>query len=322
MTDGEITRFMNELVEGRLAEDAIVRTLTDLRARGESAADLLEAARVMRAKCVSVSTPFANLLDTCGTGGDALGTVNASTLAALIAASAGARVAKHGNRSVSGLFGSADLLESFGIRVELSPAEVAQSIEKTGFGFMFAPLFHPAMKHAAAARKKIEGKTLFNCLGPLTNPAGAKRHLLGVYDDRLVEPVCEALKTLGAVHAIVVHGHGGMDEISLSGPTRVAELESGTIRVYTAFPLEFGIRPAPLSALVCASREEAARAARAVVEAAEGPQTDFVILNAAFALKAAGIASTPLAGVERARGLLKTGMVRAKIEEIRKLFPR
>lgn len=319
---GEISRFMNELVEGRLAQDAIVRTLTELRERGESASDILEAVRVMRSKCVPVSTPYADLLDTCGTGGDALGTVNASTVAALAAAAAGARVAKHGNRSVSGLFGSADLLESFGIRIELTPAEVAQSIEKTGFGFMYAPLFHPAMKHAAAARKQIQGKTLFNCLGPLTNPAGATRHLLGVYDARLLRPVAETLKTLGSLHAIVVHGEDGIDEVALSGPTRVAELLNGTIRLYTVTPAECRVREAGLETLRCASSAEAAAAARSIIDGAEGPRTDFVVLNTAFALKAAGIAETPAEGVERSRELIRSGAVRRKIDEIRKLFPK
>ncbi len=319
---GQMTGFMADLIDGKLSDDEIVAFLLALRGRGEKTPDLVEAAAIMRSRCVSLELFEPNLVDTCGTGGDGQGTLNASTLAALVAAAAGARVAKHGNRSVSGIFGSADLLEALGIRIELTPREAARSIEQTGFGFLFAPLFHPAMKHAASARKKIAGKTLFNCLGPLTNPAGAKRHLIGVYDRNLLAPFAEALKTLGSTHALIVHGDDGLDEVTLSGLTHVTELRHGAIHAYTISPEALGVPRAPLERLRCRNREEAFEAAQIVLDGGEGPRTDFVVLNAAFALKAAGLLEDPREGVSEARSLLREGAVRRKAEAIRGLFPR
>ena len=313
---GEMTVFMNRLMDGEAAEDEIRDFLTALRSKGETVPDIIEAARVMRERSLKVPIDGAGLLDTCGTGGDGLRTVNVSTLAALAAAAAGARVAKHGNRSVSGLFGSADLLEALNIRIDLKPEQVARSIEATGFGFIFAPAFHPAMKYAAAARKKIEGRTLFNCLGPLTNPAGAERQLIGVYDAKLVVPLCEALGRLGAKKVIVVCGENGLDEVSLSGPTRCAEWRDGRAVEFSCRPEDYGFKTAPVADLQCGSGEESVRAARAVIAGQRGPALDFVSLNAAFALRAAGIVEDIGSGARFVHSLFVEGLVSKKIDRI------
>ena len=312
---GEITDIMTSLMNGELSDDAIVNLLTGLRERGETAAVIAEAARVMRNRCVRVPTAMPGLLDTCGTGGDGSKTLNVSTLTALVAAAAGVPIAKHGNRSVTGVTGSADLLEALGVRIQLAPEEVAASIEATGFGFIYAPLFHPAMKFAAAARKRIQGRTLFNCLGPLTNPAGASRQLLGVYDSRLLEPLCKALGELGSVHVIVVHGEPGLDEVSLSGRTDVAEWMDGSTAYYSVKPEDFGLTRVPLGELKCETREDAVRTAEAVLNG--GPACDFVLLNSGFALKAADRCPTVDQGIALARKLLTGGMVMKKLEDIR-----
>lgn len=320
---GEMTAFMKELMAGRLEEAFIVEFLTALRARGETQNDLIEAARAMREASIKVAADVPGLLDTCGTGGDGKGTMNVSTLAAIGAAAAGVPVAKHGNRSVSGHFGSADLLEAFGVKIGLTPEQTAASIRETGFGFIFAPNFHPAMKHAAGARKKIAGRTLFNCLGPLTNPAGAKRQLLGVYAPGLVETAANALGSLGSERAIVVHGEDGLDEVSLSGPTRMAEWDAARRQtaVRTVRPEDFGFKRAPIAALACASREESIAAATEVLEGRMGPRMDFTVLNTAFALIAAGKAGERDAGA-LAKDAFVSGRAMKKLDQIRKFSER
>lgn len=322
LKEGEMRAFMSALMDGTLSDDEIVAFLTALRERGETVADIVEAARVMRERCRRIPETRLDLLDTCGTGGDNLKTLNASTLTALVAAAAGVPVAKHGNRSVTGVTGSADLLEALGVRIQLEPADVAASIEETNFGFIFAPAFHPAMKFAASARRKIQGRTLFNCLGPLTNPAGARRQLVGVYDGRLAEPLARALGELGSEHVIVVHGEEGLDEVSISGPTLVAEWDRGRFARSTVSPQDFGVTPAPLEALACPTREDAVSMALAVLQGRPGPASDFVALNAAFALKAAERSPTVEQGIELSRRLLAQGAVLKKLDQIRSVTAR
>ncbi len=217
---------MEKMVAGQLADAEIESFLTQLHSRGETAAEILTAAKVMRRHSVKLKKVFPDLLDTCGTGGDSRNTLNVSTIASIVACAASATVAKHGNRSVSSVCGSADLLEMLGMRIDLPPQAVEEMIETIGFGFFFAPRFHPATKYAMPARKRIQGKTIFNVLGPLTNPAGARFQLLGVYEDRLVPLVAQAVLGLGVKKALIVHGEDGMDEISLTGKTRIAEVKT------------------------------------------------------------------------------------------------
>ena len=313
----QMAAVMTHLAERRLPEDEIVEFLSALKKKGETSLEILEAARVLKERCVKITVNAPDLLDTCGTGGDGLRTVNASTLTALIAAAAGVPVAKHGNRSVSGIFGSADLLEGLGVRVQLGPEEVAACIQATGFGFIYAPLFHPAMRHAAAARKRIEGRTLSTCLGPLVNPASATHQLIGVYARSLIGPVAEACGLLGSKHVIAVHGEGGLDEVSLSGPTYVAEWQENQMRTKTVRPEDVGLTRVPLKELTCETAEEALACAQKVLTGRPGPATDFVLLNAGFALKAADRCPTVDQGILLGRKLLVQGAVAKKLEEVK-----
>lgn len=319
LREGEMKSFMTHLMDGRLSSDEIVEFLLALRDKGETVSDIIEAACIMRERCVKVPTHRTDLLDTCGTGGDGLKSINASTLTALVASAAGVPIAKHGNRSISGVVGSADTLEGLGVRIDLTPQEVASSIEKAGFGFIFAPLFHPAMKFAADARKRIKGRTIFNCLGPLTNPAGASRQLLGVYQVSLVEAIAQALARLGSKHVIVVHGENGLDEVSLSGTTHIAEWDNGKLVRSTVKPEDFGLQSVPVSELVCETGEEAISRATSVLNGRPGPATDFVLLNSGFALKAADRCPTVEQGIALGRKLLNQGAVMRKLEQIKEV---
>lgn len=312
----EMTGAMEEIISGTLETGQIEGFLLALRKKGESVTEIAAAARVMRAHALKLSRSYPELLDTCGTGGDGKHTLNVSTLAALVACAAGARVAKHGNRSVSSVCGSADLLELLGVAVDLEPAAVERMISATGFGFFFAPRFHPAVKHAMPARKNIKGKTLFNILGPLSNPAGACHQLLGVYEERLVETCAGVLRELGSKRALVVHGADGLDEISISGPTIVAELTEGVVNTYTISPDEFGISKAPAEALYCAKKEENKERALQILKGRPGPGFDIVRLNAAAALYAAGKAVSIQEGVLAATKTLAGGSAFQKLEEI------
>jgi anthranilate phosphoribosyltransferase len=312
----EMTGAMEEIISGTLETGQIEGFLLALRKKGESVTEIAAAARVMRAHALKLSRSYPELLDTCGTGGDGKYTLNVSTLAALVACAAGARVAKHGNRSVSSVCGSADLLELLGVAVDLEPAAVERMISATGFGFFFAPRFHPAVKHAMPARKNIKGKTLFNILGPLSNPAGACHQLLGVYEERLVETCAGVLGELGSKRALVVHGADGLDEISISGTTIVAELTEGVVNTYTISPEEFGISKAPAEALYCAKKEENKECALQILKGRPGPGFDIVRLNAAAALYAAGKAVSIQEGVLAATKALISGAAFKKLEEI------
>ncbi len=316
LTAVQMKTVMKRLMDGLMPDGEIETFLIELRERGETAVEIAAAAQVMREHAVKLPKIFPDLLDTCGTGGDNQRTLNVSTLAALTAAAAGARVAKHGNRSVSSVCGSADLLEKLGVRIELSAKAVADCLEKTRFGFLFAPLFHPAVKAAMPARKRIQGKTLFNILGPLSNPAGAAFQIVGVYEPRLVPLAAQALSALGTQRALVVHGKDGLDEISLSGETLVAELDGGKVREYTVVPEDFGMKREPLENLRCQTPEQALETARRVLAGDIGAASKIVCLNAAAALYAAGKATSIKEGVLASMDALEGGLAEKMLKVV------
>lgn len=319
-TPAQTNFFMSELMAGRLETARAVEALELLRAKGESASEITEAARAMRSAAMGVDTGLQNLLDTCGTGGDGSHTVNVSSLVALIAATVGVPVAKHGNRAVSGVCGSADFLSAIGIPLEVTPEKLVRGLKETGFAFFYAPQFHPSIKYAAAARKAITGRTLFNCLGPLANPAGATHQLVGVYEARLVDLVAQALGNLGSAHAVVVHGEDGLDEVSPTTVTQVAEWEKGRLRHYIFTPEEAGITRVDRGALSSDNAEAAVREGLAILDGSQGPKTDLVALNAGFALMAADRVATPTEGVILTQKALADGSVRKKVDQIRAFY--
>ncbi|MBF0253717.1 MAG: anthranilate phosphoribosyltransferase [Candidatus Omnitrophica bacterium] len=320
LSPAEVVEFMNELMAGEIPSVLLAEILSAWKTKGETVPELVAAAQVMRRHAVRVHPRRLDLLDTCGTGGDGARTLNVSTLVSVLSAAAGVAVAKHGNRAVSSTSGSADLLAGWGIPAEISPERVAAGIDVVGFGFMFAPLFHPSMKHAAEARRMLKTRTLFNCLGPMTNPAGAQRQLLGVYDGNLTERLAEALGGLGAVRVMVVHGEDGFDEISPCAPTRVSEWHEGRLNNRRIDPEEYGFKIHSADALVCADAQEARARAEAVLEGASGADTDFVTLNAGFALVVAGRVNNPQEGIAMAQTLLSSGAALRKRNEIRDFY--
>lgn len=317
LTGQEMTGVMQAVMDGKASDAQIGAFLMGLRARGETVDEIAAAARVMREKSTKVQTDTKGLVDTCGTGGSGLATFNISTTAALVAAAAGARVAKHGNRFASGKSGSADLLEAAGVRLDLRPEETALCIEKTGAGFLFAPNHHGAMKHVAAPRRELGVRTLFNLLGPLTNPAGAERQLLGVFAAEWVRPMAEVLQQLGSRHALVVHGMDGMDEISITGPTRAAELKDRQITEYTLNPEDFGTKKGQLAELLIQSPQESLQKVRQLLtNPAEDAASGIVSLNAGAAIYVAGICGSLQQGVQLAREALANGSAAAKLAEL------
>lgn len=313
LSEGEATAVMGEIMSGQATPAQFGAFLIALRMKGETVDEITGMARVMREHALPVPIEGVALVDTCGTGGDAQGTFNVSTAAAFVVAGAGARVAKHGNRAMTSACGSADVLEALGARIELTPEQVAACIEDVGLGFMFAPAFHPAMKHAAAPRREIGVRTVFNILGPLTNPAGARAQLLGVARPELGAKMAAVLSRLGCEHALVVHGQDGLDEMSLSGPTSVHELREGRIREYEVSPQEMGLAEAPLDAVRGGSAEENADKLRSVLDGDAGPARDIVLLNAAAALVAADLAADLWEGVRLAQSAIDSGAAREKL---------
>ena len=309
LTADHATAVLDEIMEGRANEVQTAAFLIALRAKGETVAELVGLARTMRRLAAEVETGREDLVDTAGTGGGP-STFNISTAAALVAAGAGCAVAKHGNRSNTSRSGSADLLEALDVRIELGPDEVARCIADIGFGFMFAPRHHAAMKHVVPVRKELAVRTIFNFLGPLTNPAGASRQLLGVSDRRYQETIAEALLGLGCERALVVCAEDGLDELSIAGPTRVIEVAEGGTEEWFVSPEDVGVRSAHLDEIAGASPEENAAVVRGVLEGEAGPAREVVALNAGAAILAAGAADDLAAGVERAREALDSGAAR------------
>jgi anthranilate phosphoribosyltransferase len=289
LTADQMADTVGRIMDGAATPAQIGALLIALHMKGEVIAEVVGAARAMRARATSIRVPDGVLVDTCGTGGDGKASVNVSTIAALVVAAAGVRVAKHGNRALSSRSGSADVLEALGVNVSAQVVVVERCIAEVGLGFLFAPAFHGATRHAAAARKEIGVRTLFNLLGPLTNPAGARHQLVGVYDAALVEPMARALGELGSERVLVVHGHGGLDEFAPDGPTEVAELRHGEIKRYRLSPADFGLAEADAAGLAGGDAQHNAQAARDVLS---GVRVDAarscVIMTAAAALTAAG----------------------------------
>jgi anthranilate phosphoribosyltransferase len=310
----EAREAMNTIMSGDATPAQIGGFLVALRLKGETADEIAGCAEAMRAHVLAVHPQRDDLVDTAGTGGDGGRTFNISTAAALVAAAAGAGVAKHGNRAVSSASGSADVLEALGFELELPPERIAHSIDTLGFGFLFAPTHHPAMKHAAPVRKELAARTVFNVLGPLTNPAGARAQVVGVYSPDLVKTLAEVLAALGARRAFVVHGAGGIDELSPAGPNLVYEVVDGGVREREIDPLELGIARCAPEELRGGSPEENAAAIREVFAGADGGRRDAILLNAAGAIAAGGHAEDLREGLELAREAVESGAAAERLE--------
>lgn len=312
----EMDSVMRQIMSGGATPTQIGGFLAGMRAKGETVEEIAAAAKVMRELANRVEVSATYLVDTCGTGGDGRKLFNISTAAAFVTAAAGARVAKHGNRSMSSKSGSADVLEAMGVELEMPAAQVAECIKRIGIGFMFAPAHHPAARYAAAPRRELGTRTLFNLLGPLTNPAGAPHQLLGVFAARWVQPMAEVLGALGSRHVLVVHSDDGLDEISIAAPTQVTELKDGLIRSYVLDPEELGIPRQSLEKLEVDSPEESQRLIRSVLAGEPGPALDMVVLNAGAAAYAAGVADSLADGVKRARAAVASGEAAKKLQQL------
>ncbi len=319
LTEAEMISVMNLIMEGAVAESQLAAFLTALRMKGESVGEIVGAARVMRQKAEPLHVSSENIVDTCGTGGDGGNTFNISTAAAFVVAGAGITVAKHGNRAVSSRSGSADVLNCLGVNIEAEKTVVEKCVEQVGMGFLFAPRMHGAMKHAAPVRKQLGFRTIFNLLGPLTNPAHAHAQVIGVFDQKWVSSIAHVLKDLSCRHAFVVHGEDGLDEISLMDKTHVAELSNGDVREYIISPEDFGLQRCSLEQVRGGSPEENAEIIKAVLEGEAGPKMDIVLFNASAAICAGGKAGSLKEGLEGARQSIASGAARQKLQELCKL---
>ncbi len=316
LSEEESAEVVGAVMDGETTPAQIGALLVLLRRKGETVEEIAGAARAMRAKVTPIRCAHETVLDTCGTGGDGCGTFNVSTAAGIVAAAAGCTVAKHGNRAISGSVGGADVLERLGVRIDLEPERSEALLDNTGFAFLFAPLLHGAMRHAAGPRRELGVRTIFNLLGPLTNPAGARHHLLGVFESGWVEPLARVLGRLGSAHALVVHGDDGLDEISTTAATDVAELRAGEVRRFRLEPEALGVKRARLADLRVESAEESAAMIRGVLEGRTGPARDIVLLNAGAAIYAADRAPALEAGIAAAREALDSGRARATLERV------
>lgn len=327
LREAEMIEVMNQIMGGEATPAQVGAFITALRMKGETIEEIAGAARVMRdhatpirvGKALDIDREEINLdretiLDTCGTGGSGTKSFNISTTVAFVVAACGVKVAKHGNRSISSACGSADVLEALGVNLNVTPQQVEACINEVGVGFLFAPALHGAMKHAIGPRREIGIRTIFNILGPLTNPAGADRQVLGVYDEKLVEILAKVLVRLGCRRGFVVHGQDGMDEITLTGPTRIAEILEGAVTLSTIEPEDFGLRRCLLSELQGGDAEENAVIVRDILAGHPGPKRNVVLLNAAYALVAAGVAESVDAGLERAGNAIDAGLAKAKLK--------
>ena len=316
LTREEARGVMGEVMAGEATPAQIAGFLVALRAKGETADEIAGCAEAMREHALVVRPTRDDLVDTAGTGGDGARTFNISTAAALVAATAGAAVAKHGNRAVSSACGSADVLEALGFELELPPERIARSIDELGFGFLFAPSHHPAMRHAASVRRELATRTVFNVLGPLTNPAGARSQIVGVYEPGLVRTIAEVLARLGARRAFVVHGAGGVDELSPVGPNLVCEVVGGRVRERTVDPLDLGVARCAREDLRGGTPEENAAAIRDVFAGANGGRRSAILLNAAGAIAAGGLARDLAEGLAHAREALESGAAAKRLEQL------
>src|SRR5919106_1087479 len=327
LTRIEAAAAMEAIMSGAATNAQIAAFLTALRMKGETVEELIGFAQVMRQKAVRVRTRSTEatgltgtdremLIDTCGTGGDASGTFNVSTATAFVVAGAGLKVAKHGNRSASSLCGSADVVEALGVSLELTPPQVARCVDEIGIGFLYAPLLHTAMKHVMAARREMGIRTVFNLLGPLTNPASANAQVIGVASAQLTEPLARVLAELGTLRAFVVHGADGLDEISNTGESRLSEVREGLVRTYTVTPEDFGLPRATMSDLKGGDRQQNAQIIRDLLAREDGPRRDIVLMNAAAALVAGGRATELKDGVQLAAQSIDSGAARERLDRL------
>ncbi|HVG09456.1 MAG TPA: anthranilate phosphoribosyltransferase [Thermoanaerobaculia bacterium] len=312
----ETEELFGALMDGQVSEPIKAALLVALRMKGEAVSEISGAAAAMRSRVIPIPHTSEGIVDTCGTGGDGQGTFNISTAAALVAAAAGVSVAKHGNRSVSSKSGSADVLAALGVKIEIDPATAGQALDTVGITFLFAPLLHPAMREVMPVRRELGMRTIFNVLGPLTNPAGARRQVMGVYSQALVEPIGQVLRDLGAEHALVVHGDG-LDEITTTGPTTVSEVRDGEVRTYTLEPERFGLRRVRVEDLAGGRPEDNAALMQRVFGGETGPLADVTALNAGAAVYVAGLAPSLEEGVEAAMGVLASGAAAGKLDELK-----
>jgi anthranilate phosphoribosyltransferase len=330
LTEGEMHEIMDEIMCGSATSAQIAAFVTALRLKGETVDEITGAARAMRERATKmnlnnhlvtidrdeINVEDETILDTCGTGGDGTNTFNVSTATALVAAGGGVRVAKHGNRAVSSLCGSSDVLEGLGVNLDISVTDVERCIRELGIGFLYAPLFHSAMKNAVGPRQEIGIRTIFNLLGPLTNPAGASVQILGVYEPGLTDTMARVLKRLGTREAFVVCGERTFDEISVCGPTRVSHMKESDVRTFEITPEEFGFNRAPLEAIRGGNVRENAQIIRDIVDGEKGPKRDMVVLNSAAAFVAAGLDHDFKGGIERARDSIDSGRAREKLNSL------
>ena len=316
LSRGEMTDVMNQIMSGEATDAQIGAFLIALRVKGESVDEIAGAASVMREKATPIATRHDVIVDTCGTGGDHSGTFNISTAAAFVAAGAGLCVAKHGNRAATSQCGSADVLGALGVNIEASPETVSRCLDDVGIGFLFAISLHGAMKYAIGPRREIGARTIFNALGPLSNPAGATRQVVGVYSAALTETLAGVLGTLGAERAFVVHGSDGLDEMTLTGPTRVSELKNGSVSTYDVLPGDFGLMQAPADALKGGDADYNAEITRSILNGEEGPRRDIVLLNAAAAIVAGDKARDLNEGVQVAAEVIDSGKALEKLDAL------
>lgn len=313
----DMISLMRQIMQGDIPLVLIAALITGLRVKKETVGEITAAAQVMREFASKVAVAdHTHLVDTCGTGGDSLHTFNISTASAFVAAAAGARVAKHGGRSVSSKSGSADVLEALGVNLNQTPQQVAHSVSEIGVGFMFAPNYHAAMKHAAPVRRELGIKTLFNILGPLTNPASAKRQVLGVFNADLVKTLALVLQRLGSEHVLIVHGSDGLDEITITGETSVGELKNGQVTVYTVRPEDFNLKTSAIEAIQVTDSADAKTMLLSVLENTAGPARDIVLMNAGAAIYAAGVADTLEQGIKAALRAIESGAALKKLHDL------
>lgn len=318
LSEAEMAECMTEIMEGRSTDAQIGAFLTALRIKGETVEEITGAARIMREKAARINAPE-GVLDTCGTGGDMSHTFNISTTVAIVVAAAGVPVAKHGNRSVSSKSGSADVLEALGVKIDLHPEKVERCLFETGFGFLFAPLFHPAMKFAIGPRREMGIRTIFNILGPITNPAGAKRQILGVFASSLTETLAQVLGNLGAEDAMVVHGEDGLDEITITNGTKASRFSNGTVENIYLAPEDFGLSRAKRDDLLGGDKDENAKISLDILRGEQGPKCDIVLINSAAAIMVAGNADDPRTALEMAKYAIDSGSALVKLEAIKKV---
>jgi len=317
----ETEQLFGQLMDGEISEITIAALLTALAAKGESVEEVAGAATAMRRRLVVIPTQRTDVIDTCGTGGDGKGTFNISTAAALIAAAAGVPVAKHGNRSVSSQSGSADVLEALGVEIEVDPVRAGEALDQMGLAFLFAPRLHPAIRQVMPVRRQLGVRTIFNILGPLSNPAGARRQVLGVYDDRLVALMAEVLKELGCDHALVVRGADGLDELTTTASTFVAEIKEDRVEHFSLNPSDLGFALACPEDLLGGDANHNAQLLQSVLDGVAGPLLDICLLNAGAAIYVAGNCPSLHAGVDRARQAVASRAAKAKLDELRSFSP-